>query len=444
MVFFFLLLAGANPLEGQESERIWGRVTTTSGDVHEGFIRWDRNEAVWADVLDGSKDFKPFQFEDWWNLANPGNRERDRVIELAGYRITWDDDEPEFPDSHESGIRFGHVMRLVATGDDQALLTLRTGEVVELWRGATDLGRDLREILVAEGSGEVVELEWGDLQSIDFAASPVGASAPGRRLHGTLVHDDGTRFTGYIAWDMQKSLTTDTLEGYDSEDVRREIPFGQISSIRPTWRGAEITLHGGEVLLLSGGGDDVDDSNDGIQVSDPSFGLVEVDWDEMDHVRFHPPEEMTAYGGLEAFDGGRRLRGTVTTVDSTEVSGWVRWDGDEEFTWELLDGYFAGVGYDVEFGTIASIERTVGITTAVEVGPTGVNVSTEDEEGSEVTLWDGRVFELTGSNDVDDSNDGIYVLTDESGRSPDDPEAEWVMVKWEDFRSVSFDREGGR
>ncbi|MGD2123885.1 MAG: hypothetical protein PVJ76_19195, partial [Gemmatimonadota bacterium] len=279
------------------------------------------------------------------------------------------------------------------------------------------------------------------------------------RLYGTLVHDGGTRFTGYVAWDMDKSLTTDTLDGYDSEDTRREIPFGRIVSLRPTRRGAEITLSGGEQLELFGT-DDVDDSNDGIQISDPSFGMVEVDWDEMDHIRFHPREAAAESGGVDGFDGGRRLRGTVMTVDSTELSGWIRWDGDEEYTWELLDGYYAGVGFDIEFenidfyyagvgfdiefGKIASIERTVGLTTAVEVDPTGVNVSTEDEEGAKVTLWDGRTFELTGSNDVDDSNEGVYVLLHGSGLSPDDPEAEWVMVKWEDFRSVRFEREGER
>jgi hypothetical protein len=436
-------LATANPLQGQESDRIWGRVTTVSGDLHEGFIRWDRNEAVWADVLDGSKDFSPFQFEDWWNLANPGNRERDRVIELAGYRITWDDDEPEFPDSHESGIRMGHIRRLSVVDTDRALLELRSGLTVELEGGATDLGRDLREILVTEATGGVVELEWEELQSVEFGPAPPQSRAPGRRLHGTLVHDGGTRFTGFVAWDMQKALSTDTLEGYDSEDVRRQILFSRIASVRPMRRGAEITLQGGETLQLFGR-DDVDDSNDGILISDPLLGLVEVDWEEMDHINFHPPAEVQGASGLGGFDGGRRLRGTVITADSTEVSGWVRWDGDEEFTWELLDGYFAGVSYDIEFGKIASIERTLGITTAVEVGPTGVNVSTEDEEGSKVTLWDGRVFELTGSNDVDESNDGIYVLREGSGRSPEDPEAEWVMVKWEDFRSVRFEREGGQ
>ena len=57
---------------------------------------------------------------------------------------------------------------------------------------------------------------------------------------------------------------------------------------------------------------------------------------------------------------------------------------------------------------------------------------------------DGRAFDLDGSNDVDDSNDGIFVLEEGSGASPDDAEAVWVMVRWEDFREVRFDWGEGR
>jgi hypothetical protein len=437
---FLLTHLQTQALEAQESDRIWARILTTSGQTHEGFIRWDRNELSWADILDGSKDFSPFQFEDWWDLAHPGDRQRDRVIELAGYRITWDDDEPEFPDTHESGIRVGHVSRLTPSGNDRALLQLKSGKVVELESGATDLGDNLREILVTERGGGVVELGWEDLQEVEFSAAPAGIRAPDRRLHGTLELGGGSRFTGFITWDMQKALTSDTLVGYDEEDDRREILFGRIAAIEPIRGGAEITLSDGETVELFGT-DDVDDDNDGILISDPTLGSLEVGWDEMESVRFHPFQGSLGFGD---FDGGRRLRGTVMTSDSTELTGFVRWDGDEEFTWELLDGYYEGVGFDIEFGKIASIERDLGMSTAVEVGPTGVNVETEVVEGARVTLWDGRSFDLTGSNDVDDDNDGIFLLQDGSGQSPDDTEAEWVMVKWTDFRSIRFHREDGR
>ena len=440
LALFLTTFVHLSPLRAQSSDRLWGRVTTVGGEVHEGFIRWDWNEGSWTDQLDGSKEFSPFKFQDWWNLAHPDDRHRDRVIELEGYRITWDDDEPEFPDTHESGIRFGHIRRLTVAGDDMATLELRSGRFVDLEAGSTDIGQDLREIRIAKSDGSSTTLEWEELEEVEFSAAPPGVQAPGRRLHGTVETGEGMRFTGYIAWDLRKILTTDTLVGYDSEDDRHEILFGQLVSVRPARREAEVTLSGGERLELAGG-DDVDDDNDGIQISDPGLGQVEVDWDEVEVARFHSPEAPVDLGG---FDGGRRLRGTVMTADSTELSGWIRWDGDEQYSWELLDGSHAGVSYDIEFGKISSIEKYYEMTTEVAVRASGVNVQTKPEDGVRVTLWDGRVFELTGSNDVDDSNNGIYVVLDGSGQSPDDEESEWVMVKWSDFRSVRFEGGEGR
>ena len=45
----------ASPALAQDDDRIWGQLHTTSGDVYEGFIRWDRNEGSWVDILDGSR-----------------------------------------------------------------------------------------------------------------------------------------------------------------------------------------------------------------------------------------------------------------------------------------------------------------------------------------------------------------------------------------------------
>lgn len=425
---------GPPPLRAQEVERMWGRIHTVSGEFHEGFIRWDRNEGGWGDQLDGSKKSAPFLFQDWWERAHPGDQRRDRVIELAGYRITWDDDEPEFPSTFESGIRFGHIRRLTVE-EDTARLELRSGLVVELEGGATDLGGDLRKVLVTDSRGNVVELAWEELEAVDFMAAPPNARTGDRRLHGTVQLKEGPAFTGYLSWDVDKILTSDALNGEDSDERNREIPFGRIASIRPTGNGAIITLSDGERIELSGT-DDVSDDNDGIHVADPGLGSVALDWTEIEEVRFHPAETPL---GLDAFDGGRRLRGTVLTADSTEVIGWIRWDGDEEYSWELLDGRDGNLGFDVEFGLIASIDRHHGETTSVTIGPTGMSVSHPLTEGARVTLLDGRVFELDGSNDVDDTNHGIFVLEYETGSSPDDEEAEWVMVRWGDFRSILFD-----
>jgi hypothetical protein len=99
---------------------------------------------------------------------------------------------------------------------------------------------------------------------------------------------------------------------------------------------------------------------------------------------------------------------------------------------------------DVEFGQIAAIEKFFAEVVSVNVGPAGVGVSHPVTEGARVTLRDGRVFEMDGSNDVDESNHGIFVLPEDSGWLPDDEGAEWIWVRWEDFHSLTFDWEEER
>jgi hypothetical protein len=395
-----------------------------------------------VDLLDGSKEAVEFESQDWWALAHPDeSRSRDRVIEYGGYRITWADDEPDFPSSFESGIRFGHVKRLVVVDAHGARLELRSGREVELDGGLTDLGRDLREILVVDARGREIELEWADLADVEFSEAPLDATGAGERLHGTVRLESGLAFTGYIAWDLTKILTSDTLQGEDAEGRMREFLFEEIASIRPIGDGSEVTLKNGSRLELDRE-EDVSDRNDGIHISDPALGLLDLDWEDMESVEFHPPEAPT---GWAAFDGGRHLRGTVMTADSTEITGWIRWDGDEAYSWELLDGRSSdGLGFDIELGQVGHIERILRAEVEVTMGTTGVRVDTPITEGARVTLRDGREFELGESNDVDESNHGVFVLPFEGGEDPEDEEAVWVRVRWEDFMSLHFDWEGVR
>jgi hypothetical protein len=39
-----------------QDDALYGRVTTTDGEVVEGYLRWDRNEAGRSDFLDGRKE----------------------------------------------------------------------------------------------------------------------------------------------------------------------------------------------------------------------------------------------------------------------------------------------------------------------------------------------------------------------------------------------------
>lgn len=354
----------AAPLTG--IDRLYGTVTTTDGSQLTGYLRWDRNEGSWSDLLDATK-------------PRPGGS------------------------STVSGIRFGHVDRLDVSGSDGALLRLRSGEHTLLTSHASDLGSGLRSLAVQQSDGEVVQLRWENLESVDFRPAPSDPPAE-RRLHGTVTTRSGLEFTGYVTWDVDEIYSTDILDG-DADGSRMEIPFGDIASIQryASW-GARVILADGTSHVLEGT-NDVDASINGIEISDPALGAVKLQWESFDNVRFHEPESDVSSA---SFDGGSAIRGTVVTARGDSYTGDIVWDRDERFTWEMLNGDARGVEYHVEFSRIERIEKA------------GAGVM--------VTLRDGRILELGGSNDVDHGNRGIVIRTD--GRE--------YEVDWRDFASVTF------
>ena len=341
------------PLSG--SNRVYGTVTARDGRTHEGFLRWDRNEGSWSDMLDLTKLDRGF--------------------------------------TGLSGVRFGHVRHIRSLGRNQALFTLRSGHQVGMRGHSTDLGRAMRDLKVSSLSNDETSLQWDDISEVSLMPAPPGATPSGGRLHGTLKTTSGLRFTGYITWDVDEIYSTDILDG-KTAGFSYEIPFGAVDRIhREDRRSARVLLHSGESLTLSGT-NDVNRENRGITVSDPGLGQVKVQWDDFAFVRFHGTDSEASWND---FDGGRQLRGTVITAAGDELSGEITWDQDEYQSWEMLNGSVRGAELDIEFSNIARIVKY--------------------EHGSAVVLRDGRSLTLSGSNDVDSGNRGIVVTSDGESRT---------------------------
>ena len=381
-------------------DRLYGIITTDDGDVYEGFIKWDKNEASWVDILDGSK-----------RLERTTDRPtRQRRMRLFGLEIEWDDDDDGYSTTRLSGIRMGHIQRLENTGSNRALLTLRSGQEVELRGGSTDIGNDVRDISVDDGRN-TIDLQWRDIDFIDFTAVPRNARAPrsGERLYGTLTTRSGLEFTGYICWDIDEVLAEDILDGDDERGRDREIPFGDIAEIaRNNSRSARVVLNSGDELILDGS-NDVNSSNRDILVLDPSLGQVRVPWEEFDTVVFERSDYTYSY---DRFYTTAPLAGTVESRDGDMFSGEIRWDDDEAYTWEFINGETDGLDFKIELGLVRRIERL-------------------SSRAALITLFDGREFELRGSNDVNDENSGIIIV---------DKDGDERYVDWEDFDRVTFQK----
>lgn len=347
-------------------DRLYGEVVTRSGESYVGYLRWDRNEGAWTDLLDATKEGRSQSL---------------------------------------SGIRFGHVSRIEVLDSRSALFTLRSGQDQMFSGRASDLGSGLRSLQVEDEARGIVELSWDELREVGFEAAPDGSRPRGERLYGTMTTRSGEQFTGYVTWDVDEIYTTDVLDG-DIDGRDQEIPFGALASIeRKDSRSARVRLTSGEVFVMSGS-NDVDSSNRGIAIADVTLGHVKVDWREFAGVEFSTPPAPIGY---EQFDGGTPLYGVVTLVSGDQVEGRVVWDNDEAYSWEMLNGESRGAEFHVEFENISTMER--------------------NRRGVMVELHDGRTYELSGSNDVDRGNRGVFVI-DASGNTH--------RIEWEAFDSVRF------
>lgn len=388
-----------------ESDLVYGKVYTVDDDVLEGYIRWDRNEASWGDIIDGDK-----KLDRKYRRKYQDRDDRDRgnyreAVEIFGVRVFANHG---WPNQASSGIRVGYLKELIPDGDDEALLVLKNGEEIEFENGSGDIGEDIREILIDTNDEGVIELYWRDIDRIEFMQGPDRESAFGKRLYGKLVTRRGDEFKGSIGWDIDESFDTDVLDGSE-RNRKRKIEFKDISMIeRRSSQSALVTLRTGKKIRLDDS-NDVDDSNRGIVISDDNLGRIVVSWDDFDFLEFmDPPKGMT----YDKFPDAKPLAGTVTTERGKSYKGKIVWDADESYNWELLDGRIDDVDFSIEFSNIEKIEKN-------------------SRRGSEVTLRDGRVFRLRDSNDIDDDNKGIIVLVD--GDKDDE-----VFIDWDDFESAVF------
>ena len=400
-VILVLAAMAASPSFADGRGRIHGRVITRDGDEYEGLIRWDSNEASWVDMIDCTKELE---------LSKRRGKDDKHVKSIyifgvrvgkvktkGGYGIT----------SAQCTIAFGHLKAIEFIEDDAALLIFKSGKELEVKASSTDIGDNIRGIVVEDPDEGKIELDWDDIDRIEFSQGGYEIySSFGNRLYGTLTTRKNDTFTGWVCWDADEVLTGDILDG-EHRGRDRKIPFGKIRAIeRRSSSSARVTLKNGDELTLKGT-NDVDSSNRGISIFIEDFGVVKVDWDEFDRIDFEDAAAPVEYG---RFDGGKLLKGTVHTDSGESYTGHIRWDDDEEYTWEIIDTEFRGVEMDIELGNISMIHRK-GCCSAV------------------ITLWDGHEFKVKGSNDVDDDNKGIFVILD-SG--------EEIEIDWDDFDYVEF------
>lgn len=177
--------------------------------------------------------------------------------------------------------------------------------------------------------------------------------------------------------------------------------FGDIKEISGIGRSRfTLIFKDGTDITLNGSG--YNDVGATLRVEDEELGLVKIKWDKIRKVEF-----------FEAKDGslmlGEHLYGTVKTFRNRSFEGYIIWDADERLGNEKLDGKANGEKVSISFKNIRSIER--------------------EGNGCDVTLKSGRSMYVSGTNDVNEGNRGIVVMSLEIG---------YIEIPWSDFEQAEF------
>lgn len=264
------------------------------------------------------------------------------------------------------------------------------------------------------------------------------AANPEPVIYGTVITNSNEQTTGTIRWGEQEMWLSDifnglkknpvgiehftaeqkqaledhqpgpqarigglqvTFKSFFGKDIKRpyyNLPFGAIAKLEIDTSNDkyQVTLHDGVTIDAAG---DTNDLTDDIFVLTAEGNTVEYDMDSIKTIDFSQ-----APVDAKLFDDG--IYGVLTTHKG-EFNGRFMWDQDERGHKEKLDGYDENkTEYDIKFGDIKSIERK--------------------GNKSLVTLTDDSTLLLDGTNDVDESNRGLWMYHPDTGR---------VEIKWDDF-----------
>jgi hypothetical protein len=373
-----------------ESGRIYGKLYTVDNETFEGWIRWDKNEAYWDDALDGicerdrrevTRSNEPRRYKDM----------RKKSINIFGLHIGDENIDVNWSSGSSCELQFGNIKTLYIEGSSEAIAELKSGEEVDFTSGG-DFGGSVRDILMEDINEGEIYFDWDDVDKIDFMREPTEPDDGHVRLYGVVTTRRAGEIRGWIEWDVDEVFGDDILDGDEDGHRKRKIPFDKIRTIerRSSSSATVYTTDGREMVLRNS--NDVNSENRGIYIKSGDFGRIKVDWSDFEKVDFQEaPKSLLPH--YDDFDGGHPIKGTVTTEDGDEYSGHIIWDNDEEYSWEHLNGDYKDLSMDVPFSDVAVIEK-------------------DSRRGSIVTLKNGDSYTLTGSNDVDDDNRGIFVVRD--------------------------------
>ena len=393
---------------------LYGVVETRNGSF-EGILRWERGDMFWDDHLSSTKEDRPFLR----HLPREALMKTSETTFL-GRTLTRNRYREE---SRGFLARYRDIDRIEVHSRNWWTAVMRDGAEIDLSGGA-DLRRKLR---VLHSDGEETRLDPMKILRIRFKPVPEDFSVNLRRMYGTLETTYGT-FEGFILWDGEECVSTDTIDGDVAGDgpgagEEMNIPFGDIQSIEKIdRRSSRLTLKDGRVVELKGS-NDVDRRVRGIFVLDRDWSWLRFDWRAFQKLELQDYE--TSGEGYAATIGGR-LSGAVHLEDGTVHRGLWVFDADEAYVWESLDGTrtVPGLPEAAEDSAATEGENAEEEVSEEKVDPRSTVGTMEfsipmgriatierlSDEASRITHVNGNSVDLELSTDVSKGNEGLVIF----------------------------------
>lgn len=377
-------LALVSPVQAQHEGLIYGEVKLLNDETYTGQIQWGAGQMLWGDILRTKKKENPllkYLSED--QLKRLSEEETKNNYDW-GFLNLWKNKYPSR--QQELKCRFGDVASLQVTGEDEATIILKSGVKinVESTEGNDHIGDPITVFDVTKGKSKIA---WDKIVSIRFLATP--AKLPHLKatlLFGTVQTVSGP-FTGFIRWDEDEFLSTNSLDGKNSDNKDKGIRYGSIRTIEPKERGSLVTMLTGEQVFL-GGKSNVNFSNGGIVVMHPAWGRALISWKAFRSVTFAEPPGTLGY---DSYGLPKLIRGIVRTNTGKIYKSNFVFDLDEQWNVEMLDGEAdTGISYQLIFKGIKQLK-------------------VKNHEYTEATLHDGKKVLLTDGTDVTYKNWGVLV-----------------------------------
>lgn len=394
-------VASLDPGEGEGF--LYGKLSLYSGEVYEGFLRWEGEEAFWDDLFHSRQSELPWL--EHVDMAELHKERKRRYFESHGMfdRIMWTlhNRDGELNLSRLFICQFGYLDGIEIDEEENVIVLTRDEERIPVHGYSNDVSSD---IIVYPDQGDPVEVDWDDLAGITFASAPIAAVPYAHRLYGTVESTEGT-FEGFIQWDQSECTSIDILDGDD-----REIPMGDIRSLTKNRRGdSDLVLKDGTAFTLSGT-NDVSGGNRGVMVENPAWGRVTIGWKHFQSITF--AEGQGSGTGRNGFSEIFPLKGTVTGIAGETWSGRIVYDLDEAWTRDIFNGAIRDLEYDIPFALIEAIEK-------------------RDDKTCRLSLVSGRVLELSESQDTGDQNAGVLVFSGDG--------SEAIYLPWSGIEAIRFE-----